>query len=460
MLQDTQGIRLAAITGEEYHGNIPLIHSTEGCLAGNMRAMEKTAICIVGLGYVGLPLAHAFAKKGYQVLGFDISAERIEELKTGYDRTRELTSQQLKEAPIRFETDPAVIREATIIILAIPTPVDKRNNPDLEPVKSASHTVGKHLKKGDIVVYESTVWPGTTEEICGPILEEESGLTCGVDFTLGYSPERVNPGDKEHTITKIKKIVSGQDRKTLEMLAELYGSIIEAGIHRAPSIKVAEMAKAIENAQRDLNIAFINEIALLCKKVDISTKDVLEAAKTKWNFLPFVPGLDGGHCIGVDPYYLVEKARQLGMRTQVITAGRALNDSMSVHVAEEVALALKDRKKPRVLVLGLTFKENIPDTRNSKSPDVVKHLTKLGCAVEAHDPYVTSESIVKNGMRASSLSTGPYDAIVLLVPHREYLIDPAASFSQALREGGLIYDLKSILPKEKLTAQGFRVITL
>jgi UDP-N-acetyl-D-galactosamine dehydrogenase len=422
--------------------------------------MAKPTICIVGLGYVGLPLAHLFAKKGYRVMGYDISAERIEELRGGKDRTRELTGEQLKEVTMDLSSDPTVIRRADIVILAIPTPVDERNNPDLEPVKSASRTVGKHMKRGAVVVYESTVWPGTTEEICGPILERESGMKCGIDFKLGYSPERVNPGDKEHTIEKIRKIVAGQDEEALHVLADLYGSVIEAGIHRAPSIRVAEMAKAIENAQRDLNIAFVNEIALLCHKVGIETKDVIDAAATKWNFLRFVPGLVGGHCIGVDPYYLVEKAKQVGMETHIITAGRALNDSMSRHVAEQVVAELKETENPRVLVLGLTFKENIPDTRNSKSGDVVKHLTKLGCIVEVHDPYVSAEATSEREMKPGSLESGPYDAVVLLVPHREYIRNPVSDFTKALKPNGLIYDLKSLLPRKELEARAVRYLAL
>lgn len=415
--------------------------------------MKRPVLCIVGLGYVGLPLAYIFAKKGYDVQGYDLNAERITELEAGRDRTRELTEKQLNEVTIRYSADPTVIHEADIVILAIPTPVDEKNNPDLGPVESASSTVGKHMKKGAIIVYESTVWPGTTEEICGPILEKESGMKCGTDFKLGYSPERVNPGDKEHTIEKIKKIVSGQDAETLETLADLYGSVIEAGIHRAANIKVAEMAKAIENAQRDLNIAFINEIALLCHKVGIETKDVIDAAATKWNFLKFLPGLVGGHCIGVDPYYLVEKARQLGMETQVITAGRALNDEMSRHVAEQVTEELKGTPNPRVLVLGLTFKENIPDTRNSKSGDVVKHLQRFGCSVEVDDPYMPEEIMVKKGWKPGSLQSGPYDAVVLLVPHREYM---AEDLTQALKAGGLIYDLKTLLPRKGIEQNGMR----
>lgn len=403
-------------------------------------------ICIVGLGYVGLPLAHVFAKNGFEVHGFDINSERIAELKAGKDRTEELTSAQLQEVTIHFSDDASVISNAEVVILAIPTPVDEKNKPDLTMVEKASATVGKNLKKGMIVVYESTVYPGTTEEICGPILEKESGLKSGVDFKLGYSPERVNPGDKEHTIDKILKIVSGQDEETTDILCDLYGSVVTAGIHRAPNIKVAEMAKAIENAQRDLNIAFVNEVALLSHKIGINTNDVLKAAGTKWNFLNYKPGLVGGHCIGVDPYYLVEKAEQLGMKTQVITAGRAINDSMSRVVAEETLDALKtDTKGARVLVMGLTFKEDIPDTRNSKSFDVIKVLQAKGCTVEAHDPQVHESEWKRFNLAQGSLQSEPYDAILILVAHKEYRATPAKSFANATKEGGVIYDLKAIL---------------
>ncbi|MBI2523844.1 nucleotide sugar dehydrogenase, partial [Candidatus Peregrinibacteria bacterium] len=275
--------------------------------------MHKPPLCVVGLGYVGLPLAAAFARKGYAVYGYDINRQRIEDLKRGHDRTRELSAEELNNARITYSDDPAIIQQASVIIIAMPTPVDGENKPDLSMLEHATQTVGQHLQKGAMVVYESTVYPGVTEDVCGPILERASGLRCGVDFTLGYSPERINPGDKIHTVDKITKIVAGQDAKTADALVDLYGSIVTAGIHRAPSIKVAEMAKAIENAQRDLNIAYINEIAMMCAKLGIASKDVLEAAATKWNFLRFQPGLVGGHCIGVDPYYLVEKARQLGM---------------------------------------------------------------------------------------------------------------------------------------------------
>lgn len=399
-------------------------------------------ICIVGLGYVGLPLAHAFAAGGKEVIGYDINSERITELKQGIDRTREISTEDLGSVQIEFSDDPAVIDKANIIILAIPSPVDENNKPDLSLIESASGTVGEHLSRGDIVVYESTVYPGTTEEICGPILENASGLTCGEDFFLGYSPERINPGDKQHTVNKIIKVVAGQDQKTTDTLCELYKTITDAGVHRSPSIKVAEMAKAIENAQRDLNIAFINEIALLCNKCGIATHDVLEAARSKWNFLRFEPGLVGGHCIGVDPYYLVEKARQMGMETQMITAGRSVNDGMSTAVVEQVADGLKPESS--ILVLGLTFKPNVPDMRNSKSSEVVGSLKQRGFQVTAHDPFFASEDL-----------EDVYDAVVLLVPHRNYLDDEATFVLDRCKDGGLVYDLKSVLDRDKVEHAGY-----
>ncbi len=412
-------------------------------------------ICIVGLGYVGLPLAHAFAKKGYETMGYDISQRRIEELQQGHDRTRELTDEQLNSARIRFSADPSILSDATVIILAIPTPVDEKNNPDLSLLNSATHTVGKHLQKGAIVVYESTVYPGVTEDFCGPILEKESGLKSGRDFRLGYSPERINPGDKEHTIDKILKIVAAQDAQTLETLSELYGSIVSAGIHRAPSIKVAEMAKAIENAQRDLNVAFVNEIAVLCGKIGIPTSDVFKAAGTKWNFLKFTPGLVGGHCIGVDPYYLVEKDRQLGMHTHVITAGRTINDGMSAYVARRgVEATGKDPKGLHVLVLGMTFKENIPDTRNSKAFDVVKELAAMGCDVRVHDPQTQEKELKRANVPLGSLTDGLFDVIFLLVAHKEYCDLPLAAFIDAMKKDGVIFDLKSILDQKEIEKAG------
>lgn len=423
--------------------------------------MKKQTLCIVGLGYVGLPLAHAFAKAGYKTYGYDIDTKRIQELIKGFDRTRELVKKELKEAPIRYSSDPLVIGKSSITILTIPTPVDEQNTPDLSLVESATKTVGTYLTKGSIVVYESTVYPGVTEEMCGPILEKESHLKCGRDFTLGYSPERINPGDREHRLPTIKKIVSGQDSKTLDTLAKLYGSIITAGVHKAPSIKVAEMAKAIENAQRDLNIAYVNEIALFCNRLGIATKDVLEAAGTKWNFLPFKPGLVGGHCIGVDPYYLVEKAKQIGITTQVITAGRALNDNMPFYVAAQVRGALKvPIERARVLVLGLTFKEDVPDTRNSKSQEVVFHLKQMGCSVEVLDPFLSVRELRTLGLTPGSLKGKPYNAILLLVPHREYRELPPAAFLRATKPKGVIYDLKSILPGKTIQSKGRTYLAL
>lgn len=410
---------------------------------------SKPVLCIVGLGYVGLPLAYAFAKKGYDVWGYDINESRIAELKQGKDRTNERTTEELSSVEMTFSSDPEIIGKADIVILALPTPVDEKQNPDLTLLEQASRTVGEHLKKGAIVVYESTVYPGVTEEICGPILEQASGLTCGTDFTLGYSPERINPGDKVHTVEKICKIVAGQDEKTLNALTELYGSIVEAGIHKASSIKVAEMAKAIENAQRDLNIAYINEVAMLCNAIGISTKDVLDAASTKWNFLKFSPGLVGGHCIGVDPYYLVEKARQLGMDTKVITAGRSTNDAMSNVVAEQIKNNLATPiNQARILVLGLTFKENVPDMRNSKSAEVIHNLRKAGASVYVHDDELSDEVIKSMNLEIGSLAE-IYDAVVLLVPHQSYLDNPQ-ELIDATKEKGLIYDLKSVLNPEKI----------
>jgi UDP-N-acetyl-D-glucosamine/UDP-N-acetyl-D-galactosamine dehydrogenase len=422
--------------------------------------MEKMPVCIVGLGYVGMPLAYAFAKNGFTVYGYDISKKRIEELQNNVDRTRELSEEELKKVTIEFSADPSIIEKAAVIILAIPTPVDDKNLPDLTLVESATQTVGKHLKKGTIVVYESTVYPGVTEDICGPILEKESGLICGKDFTLGYSPERINPGDKQHTVETIVKIVAGQDEATLKTLTELYGAIVKAGIHQASSLKVAEMAKAIENAQRDINIAYINEIAMLCNHLGIKTKDVLEAAGTKWNFLKFQPGLVGGHCIGVDPFYLVEKAKQLGMNTQLITAGRSINDGMAAFIADRVSSALKTPDNARILVLGLTFKEDVPDTRNSKVHDVIKALQARGATVEAHDPFYTDAALEAMKLTPGSPEKGPYDAVLFLVPHKQYLSMPVQALIDATKKDGLIYDLKTLLDEEKISAAGRTYMSL
>ena len=428
--------------------------------------MKKRSICVVGLGYIGLPLAHAFAEGGYTVLGFDINEKRIADLQSGNDWTGELTEEQLANVSIEYSSDPSVIAKAQFIIMAIPTPIDTENNPDLTMMKTATTTVGRYMQKGVIVVYESTVAPGTTEDICGPILEAESGLKCGEEFTLGYSPERINPGDKEHIVTKLTKVVAGQDEKTTQTLIELYASVITAGVHHAPSIKVAEMGKAIENAQRDLNIAFINEVAMICDKLNIETTDVLNAAGTKWNFLRFEPGLVGGHCIGVDPYYLVQKAKDIGIESQVITAGRGVNDGMPEVVAHQIHEAICEchpehsrrttrSNGARIIVLGLTFKPDVPDTRNSKSGDVVRALESLGHTVSLHDPYLPSEEIEAKGYTPGALEDGAYDAVVLLVPHKEYLSDEQAIINTT-KDGGLIYDMKSALDREEVEGSGRR----
>lgn len=409
--------------------------------------MEKHTVCIVGLGYVGLPLAYTIAKAGHTVFGYDVNEQRISELQSGTDVTGELTNTELQSVEIQYSTDPKIISEANIVVMAIPTPIDTNNQPDLSLLEAASETVGKHLKTGTIVVYESTVYPGVTEDICGDILERNSVKECGKEFFLGYSPERVNPGDKEHTVDKIVKVVAGQTEAITDTLCDFYSSFVTAGIHRAPSIKVAEMAKAIENAQRDLNIAFVNEVAILCSKLGISSKDVLDAAGTKWNFLPFTPGLVGGHCIGVDPYYLVEKARHLGMHTKVITAGRETNDDMGKFVAEQIHKHLGDSEKS-VLVLGLTFKENVPDTRNAKSHDVIQALLQYGHEVEAHDATLTKAEIA-----------GEYDAVALLVPHEQYMKDTAKIINLA-KDGGVVYDLKSVLQKSDVEASGRTYVAL
>lgn len=414
---------------------------------------NKPTVCVVGLGYVGLPLAHGFAKKGYPTIGYDIDMNRIEELQAGKDRTKELSAKELKEVTMKLSANPTVIAEADIVVIALPTPVDEKNKPDIAILKAGSKTVGENMKKGAIIVFESTVWPGTTEEICGPILEKASGKECGKDFFLGYSPERINPGDKKHRLTTIVKVVSGQTPEVLKALADLYGSIVEAGIHKAPSIKVAEMAKAIENAQRDLNIAYINEIAMLCGNLGIASKDVLDAASTKWNFLRFTPGLVGGHCIGVDPYYLVEKAKEYGMDTHIITAGRSVNEGMAQFVADQVHEALEGKGK-KVLVLGLTFKEDVPDTRNSKSGDVIAALMEHGHKVFTNDPYMLGKTIEKNGWQIGTIEEGNYDAVVLLVPHKEYLALGTEGFMDMTKGDAVIYDLKSVLDGKTIAKAG------
>ncbi len=404
-------------------------------------------ICVIGLGYVGLPLAHAFSSK-YEVVGFDISQYRIDELSSGYDRTLELTENQVKEAiknGMKFSLDINDIKDCNIYIVTVPTPIDKNKRPDLTPLIKASETVGKVLKKDDIVIYESTVYPGATEEECVPVLEKFSNLKFNVDFFCGYSPERINPGDKEHTVTKILKVTSGSTPEIGKKVNELYASIITAGTHLAPTIKVAEAAKVIENSQRDINIAFVNELAIIFNKLGINTNDVLAAAGTKWNFLPFRPGLVGGHCIGVDPYYLTHKAQSIGYNPEIILAGRRLNDNMGIYVANQVIkLMIKKGHKiegSKVLVLGITFKENCPDIRNSRVIDVIEELQEFGCNITVTDYWADREEVKHeyNLNLDNDVNYDDYEAIVLAVSHDKY------KNLEFKNKNQIVYDIKSIL---------------
>ncbi|WP_323587697.1 Vi polysaccharide biosynthesis UDP-N-acetylglucosamine C-6 dehydrogenase TviB [Aliarcobacter butzleri] len=404
-------------------------------------------ICVIGLGYVGLPLAHAFSSK-YEVVGFDISKWRIDELSSGYDRTLELTENQVKEAiknGMKFSLDINDIKDCNIYIVTVPTPIDKNKRPDLTPLIKASETVGKVLKKGDIVIYESTVYPGATEEDCVPVLEKFSNLKFNTDFFCGYSPERINPGDKEHTVTKILKVTSGSTPEIGKKVNELYASIITAGTHLAPTIKVAEAAKVIENSQRDINIAFVNELAIIFNKLGINTNDVLAAAGTKWNFLPFRPGLVGGHCIGVDPYYLTHKAQSIGYNPEIILAGRRLNDNMGIYVANQVIkLMIKKGHKiegSKVLVLGITFKENCPDIRNSRVIDVIEELQEFGCNIDVYDPWADTKEVEHeyNLKLTKELNIAKYEAIVLAVAHNEF------KQLKLKTNENIVFDIKSIL---------------
>jgi len=423
-----------------------------------------TVVAVVGLGYVGLPLAVEFGKK-FETIGFDLSASKIASYKNHCDPTGEVSTDDLKAATrLSVSTDPSTITKADFIIIAVPTPVDEAHIPDFSPLVGSSTTVGKHMKKGATVVYESTVYPGATEEVCIPLLEKHSGMTWKQDFHVGYSPERVNPGDKERTITKIVKVVSGDDGPTSEAVAELYASVITAGVHRASSIKVAEAAKVIENTQRDLNIALMNELALIFDRLGIDTLEVLQAAGTKWNFLPFRPGLVGGHCIGVDPYYLTHKAEMLGYHPQVILAGRKINDGMAAYVAQQTVKGMINNggtvKGAKVIVLGLTFKENCPDLRNSKVADLVKELQDFGCDVAVHDPIAESqEAEHEYGIRLTPWDQLPdnADAIVAAVSHAEYLAMPLADLTSGLRKGGIFTDVKSAYDQAAIKAAGFNV---
>ncbi len=411
-------------------------------------------IAVIGLGYVGLPVAVAFGKNGAPVIGFDIETRRIEELHAGYDRTREIDGDNLKASKIDVTGDPARLKAADFFIVTVPTPIDRSNQPDLTALLRASKTVGRALKQGDIVVYESTVYPGATEEDCVPVLERESGLKAGTDFTVGYSPERINPGDKAHRFETIRKVVAGQDERTLDIVAAVYGSVVTAGIHRAPSIKVAEAAKVIENAQRDLNIAFMNELSSIFQLLDVDTQDVLDAASTKWNFLPFKPGLVGGHCIGVDPFYLTYRAERAGYRPEVILAGRRINDDAGKRVARETIRHLLRRgvAKPSVAVLGLTFKENVPDTRNSKSLDIVRELESFGIDVKIHDPMALADDVEKEfGRTVTPLDRiRDMDAVVLAVSHSDYAQNGWPLVRACLRDGkGIVFDVRTCLDRAR-----------
>ncbi|MDZ4347967.1 MAG: Vi polysaccharide biosynthesis UDP-N-acetylglucosamine C-6 dehydrogenase TviB [Xanthomonadaceae bacterium] len=419
-----------------------------------MTTTESPRIAIIGLGYVGLPLALEFGRQ-FETLGFDINRTRVAELRAGHDRTGEAQADELANAPqLSFSSDPADLLGCSIYIVTVPTPIDADKRPDFSPLISASRTVGGVLRKGDLVIYESTVYPGATEEVCVPELERVSGLRFNADFAVGYSPERINPGDRQHRLTTIPKVTSGSTPEAAELVDTLYRRIITAGTHRAPSIKVAEAAKVIENTQRDANIALINEFALIFHRLGIDTQEVLEAAGTKWNFLPFRPGLVGGHCIGVDPYYLIQKAQSAGYYPDILLACRRINDAMGQHVAAEVIKLMIHRghtiKGSRVLVLGLTFKENCPDLRNTRVVDLVHEFESFGVEVDVHDPWVDAEEARREyGLEVlPELSKGDYDGIVVAVAHRQFSELGAAGMRALANGRAVIYDIKGLLPRD------------
>jgi UDP-N-acetyl-D-glucosamine/UDP-N-acetyl-D-galactosamine dehydrogenase len=405
-------------------------------------------IAVIGRGYVGLPVAVAFARTGARVIGFDIDRGRVDELRAGRDRTREVDPDELSLKSLHLTTDAAALKEADFYIVTVPTPIDAANRPDLGAMLAASRTVGSVLKSGDIVVYESTVYPGAVEEDCLPVLESVSHLRGGQDFTVGYSPERINPGDKVHRFETIMKVVAGQDEKTADTVAAVYGSVVKAGIHRAPSIKVAEAAKVIENTQRDLNIAFMNELATICHQLGIDTADVLAAAATKWNFLNYQPGLVGGHCIGVDPYYLTYRAEKAGYHPAIILAGRRINDGMGEWIARECvrSMTLRRLADPLVTVLGMTFKEDVPDIRNSKVIDIVRELSRFGVRTQVHDPLaIPQETQHEYGIALTPMDKlEPADAVILAVVHQSYVTEGWRLMQRLLRGGnGVVLDVKS-----------------
>ena len=425
-----------------------------------MKREEKLAL--VGLGYVGMPIAVAFAKK-LDVIGFDLNAKKIELYKQGIDPTKEVGNEEISKTKVEFTSDENDLNNAKFFIVAVPTPVNADHTPDLTPVEGASHIVGRHLQKGSVVVFESTVYPGVTEEVCLPILEKESGLICGKDFKIGYSPERINPGDKVHRLETITKIVSGMDEETLEVIARVYELVVDAGVHRAESIKVAEAAKVIENSQRDINIAFMNELSIIFNKMGIDTKAVLEAAGTKWNFLKFAPGLVGGHCIGVDPYYLTYKAEQIGYHSQIILSGRRINDDMGKYVAENLVKYLikadKYVKDARVAILGFTFKENCPDTRNTKVIDIVKELEEYGIHALVSDPEAEAEEVYREyGIHMVDMSeVKDMDAVILAVAHTAFTKLTERDFRQmfSVDSKKVLLDIKGLLNRKEYENAGY-----
>jgi UDP-N-acetyl-D-galactosamine dehydrogenase len=416
---------------------------------------KKSKLAVIGLGYVGLPIALEFAKK-ISVIGFDINEKRIAMMRNRIDPSKEVAAGKFDNSDIVFTSDPEVLKEAVFFIIAVPTPVDKYNIPDLKPLIGASETVGKVLKKGDFIVYESTTYPGCTEEDCLPILEQFSSLKMGVDFKLGYSPERINPGDQKNTLKTVIKVVSGNDPGSLEEIAKTYELVATAGVHRAPSIKVAEASKIVENVQRDLNIALMNELSLIFDHMGINTFDVLEASGTKWNFLKFQPGLVGGHCIGVDPYYLTYKAASLGYESKVIAASRFINDDMAKYVARKVIThVLRNSNKPKVLVKGVTFKENVSDIRNSKIVDTVKELLAFNIQVDVEDPFAIAEEVLEEyGLQLTTTPKNDYDAIIITVPHTHYHNLDDAYFSSISKPAAMLFDLKGIY-KDKISSRKY-----
>jgi UDP-N-acetyl-D-galactosamine dehydrogenase len=413
-------------------------------------------IAVIGLGYVGLPVALAFAKRYPQTVGFDLDARRVEALRRGIDASGDVSAGALRDSSLSYVTDPAALRDANFFVVAVPTPIDANHRPDLGPIISATETVASFLERGAVVVYESTVYPGVTEDVCGPILEKKSGLKRGVDFTLGYSPERINPGDPTHRFENIVKVVAGEDADTLERVARAYASVVTAGVYRARSIRVAEAAKAIENVQRDLNIALMNELAIICDRIGIRTRDVLDAAQTKWNFLRFEPGLVGGHCIGVDPYYMTTLAESVGYHPQVILAGRRINESMGAFVAQRLIKFLAcsggQIKDARVGLLGLTFKQDVRDLRNSKVVDILRELREFGVEPVVHDPLVQPEE----ALRHHNVRLQPWselvglDALILAVPHRELLAKGPNGLTAPLRQAGILLDIKGAIDPHEL----------